>query len=232
MSRRRLPVLLLSTATLAALAVPAVGVGASAPSRDRDHDRMPDRWERVHGLKVARDDARRDRDRDGLKNLAEYRAGLDPRDRDSDDDGVLDGAEEAGVVASYTGGVLVIRTFDGDVLRGRVTSNTDIECDDDAPATSRSSSGEDGERDETGTPEVDDHHDDDDDPRVETDDHHDDDADPRVETDDHRDDDADTHDEREDDCGPAALVVGARVEEAKLSVTRNGRVWFSVELQR
>ena len=219
MSRRRLPVLLLSTATLAALAVPAVGVGASAPSRDRDRDRMPDRWERVHGLKVARDDARRDRDRDGLKNLAEYRAGLDPRDRDSDDDGVLDGAEEAGVVASYTGGVLVIRTFDGDVLRGRVTARTDIECDDDAPATSR-------------TAEVDDHRDDDDDPRVETDDHHDDDDDPRVETDDHHDDDADTHDEREDDCGPAALVVGARVEEAKLSVTRNGRVWFSVELQR
>lgn len=60
---------------------------------DRDDDGMPDRWERRHGLSAGGDDARGDRDRDGLANLAEFRRHGDPSDEDSDDDGHDDGDE-------------------------------------------------------------------------------------------------------------------------------------------
>lgn len=226
MSHHRLPALLLSTAAFAALAIPAAGAGASATPRDRDHDRMPDRWERAHGLKVARNDARRDRDHDGLKNIAEYRAGLDPRDADTDDDGIGDDAENVGVVVSFTDGVLEIRTFDGEVLRGRVTARTEVNCDDDPPAALRSG-GDDEEREDSGD------HADDDSPRpVETDDHADDDAPRAGEPDDHGVDDDDPEEHEAGDCGAAALVAGARVDEATLSLTRGGRIWAQVELGR
>ena len=78
-------------AMLLVLALPAV---AGAKQRDRDGDRMPDRWERKHKLSVKKDDAARDPDRDGLRNVAEYRAKTNPNRADSDRDGVLDGHED------------------------------------------------------------------------------------------------------------------------------------------
>lgn len=240
MTRHRLPITMLSAAAAAAaLALPAVGAGAGARTPDRDHDHMPDRWERAHGLKVARDDARRDRDRDGLRNLAEYRAGLDPRDADTDDDGVLDGAEDAGTIVSFTGGVLVIKTFDGESLTGRVTDHTEVACDDDSQASLRSG-GHDEDNDRRGRGRgrgSDDAHAGDDE-GDEGDEH------ARTGTTGatgptgtggpgHRrddDDDDQPEDAADDDCGIAALVPGARVDEAKLAVTRAGRVWREVEL--
>jgi hypothetical protein len=74
-----------------ALTVPA---GAAAKPADRDRDRMPDRWERAHGLSVKKHDAGRDGDRDGLRNIAELRSGTHPRRPDSDRDGTLDGQED------------------------------------------------------------------------------------------------------------------------------------------
>lgn len=231
MTRHRFPITLFSAAAVAALALPAAGAGAGDRTRDRDHDRMPDRWERVHGLKVARDDARRDRDRDGLRNLAEFRAGLDPRDADTDDDGVRDGAEDAGTIVSFTGGVLVIKTFDGESLTGHVTARTEIECDDGGPAKLRS-----GDHDDEG-------HDGDDRRGHGSGDERDDERGEERDGDDHAatgatgptgpTGPAESHDDdasADDDCGTAALVAGARVDEAKLAVTRAGRFWREVEL--
>lgn len=83
-----------AAAALAALALLAAPGSALARSGDRDHDRMPDRWEKRHRLSTKKNDARRDRDRDGLRNLAEYRSRTNPRDRDSDNDGVGDADED------------------------------------------------------------------------------------------------------------------------------------------
>ena len=55
---------------------------------------MPDRWERKHKLNSKKDDAGRDPDRDGLRNLAEYRAKTNPHRPDTDRDGSLDGDED------------------------------------------------------------------------------------------------------------------------------------------
>lgn len=79
-------------------AIVAVGALLALPggafASDRDHDRMPDRWERAHQLKVGVKDGRRDPDRDGLTNRAEYRSQTDPRDGDTDDDCLSDAAED------------------------------------------------------------------------------------------------------------------------------------------
>lgn len=84
----------LLTAALVALALLALPGSALAHKRDRDHDKMADRWEKRHGLSVTKDDSRRDRDRDGLSNLGEFRSRTSPRDPDTDGDLVEDGDED------------------------------------------------------------------------------------------------------------------------------------------
>jgi hypothetical protein len=79
---------------LVLLALPFIPTTASgAAARDRDGDRLPDRWERRYHLSTSWKSARGDADRDGLSNLREYRLRTNPRRRDSDRDGVRDGAE-------------------------------------------------------------------------------------------------------------------------------------------
>src|SRR3954464_5767072 len=121
-------------AFIPALTLAAVPATASAAT-DRNHDGLPDRWERQHHLSLSVKQARRDTDHDGLKNRGEYRAGTDPRDRDSDDAGRRDGAENMGTVASFAGGVLKVRLAGGGTLTGRVTAATRLRCDDDASAS-------------------------------------------------------------------------------------------------
>jgi len=139
---------------LVALAFPAI---ADASRSDRDRDKMPDRWERKHHLNTHRNDARRDLDRDGLRNLAEYRNGTDPRDKDSDDDGVRDDNDVVGTVKSFTGGTLTITTADGREIAGAVTDETEIECEKAAATTRHDDEDDDGERgdDEAGEDEDD-----------------------------------------------------------------------------
>ncbi|WP_432489607.1 hypothetical protein [Kineococcus sp. SYSU DK018] len=87
--------LCLSGALLTGLTAPAV---AAAPRAvvDSDLDRMPDAWELANGLNPkSRADARADGDKDGLKNLAEFKLGTSPADEDSDDDGQDDADERS-----------------------------------------------------------------------------------------------------------------------------------------
>jgi hypothetical protein len=116
---------------IAAVAAAVVAAPTQA-AKDRNHDKIPDRWERQHDLSLKRDQAKRDQDRDGLKNLGEFEAGLDPRDGDSDDDGTEDGDEGAGTIASFDvqTGALTIDLFNGGELSGAVTDNTEIKCED------------------------------------------------------------------------------------------------------
>ena len=135
---------------LAILALPSL-----AAAKDRNHDRIPDRWEKRHHLSLHVKQARRDQDRDHLKNLGEFRTaptasgrqrsdGIDdgtergrrqPRDDDSDNDGTEDGDENAGTIASFDGTVLTINLFGGGTVSGQVTGRTEIECEneDDEP---------------------------------------------------------------------------------------------------
>src|SRR3954469_5781364 len=83
---------------LVLLAMAVLTTMAPTPSlaksvKDRDHDKMPDRWEKAHGLSTKRNDAKADRDKDGLANLREYKLGTDPRLADTDDDALTDGQE-------------------------------------------------------------------------------------------------------------------------------------------
>ncbi|HEY6781032.1 MAG TPA: hypothetical protein VI111_08765, partial [Thermoleophilaceae bacterium] len=86
------PLALISSLLVALL---LVALPATAAARDRDHDRLPDRWERQHGLSTHRAGADADQDRDGVDNRNEFREGTDPRTRDSDGDGRTDGREDA-----------------------------------------------------------------------------------------------------------------------------------------
>src|SRR3954447_24970642 len=89
-------VLLAAIGALALLALPSI-----AAAKDRNHDKIPDRWEKRHHLSLNVSQSGRDQDRDHLDNRGEFRAGDDPRNRDSDHDGVIDGDENAGTIASY-----------------------------------------------------------------------------------------------------------------------------------
>jgi len=205
--------LILALALVAALGVVS---SASARSRDRNHDRLPDRWERTHHLSLKVKQGRRDQDRDGLNNRGEFRAKMNPRDADTDDDGIRDGREHAGTVKSFEDGVLTISLAQGGELSGTVDDRTEIECDSEAAHASS-----DGRRDDSG-------------PSGNSgpsgssgpgsgDDHGDDPA---------GDDPAD-HDAGEDEdqrCGTDALTAGTRVREAELRITSAGRRFSELEL--
>jgi hypothetical protein len=66
---------------------------SAAVARDRDHDRLSDRWEKRYRLSTVKKSARGNPDRDGLRNLGEFRRRTHPRRKDTDRDGLRDGAE-------------------------------------------------------------------------------------------------------------------------------------------
>ena len=128
-------------ATLTLLVAATALCAAPALARKRDHDKLPDRWERKFHLDTKKNDANRDRDRDGLSNFGEYRShtnprkkdtdrdglkdgaerrfGFKPRDRDSDNDGTKDGKENAGKITALTGSSITIRLAAGGKLNAR-----------------------------------------------------------------------------------------------------------------
>ena len=143
----------LASLALAALLLALAPAAAQASRGDRNKDRIPDRWEIAHKLSLKVKQTSKDQDRDGLRNLAEWRNHSDPRDadsdndglddgdevrvgskpsdRDSDDDGTRDGDENAGTIQSFTGGVLTIALAGGQTLSATVDPTlTEIECED------------------------------------------------------------------------------------------------------
>jgi hypothetical protein len=148
--RNRLGVLLaMALGVVAIFALPAV-----ASAKDSNHDRIPDRWEKRHKLSLTVNQAGKDQDRDHLRNLAEFKAGDNPRSDDSDGDGVMDGEENAGTITSFdaASGKLVISLFGGDTVSGLVTEQTEIKCDgvDSNSAEASTSSGESEPGDDNG----------------------------------------------------------------------------------
>jgi hypothetical protein len=199
------------TLVLALLGSLLFAASASAHGRDGNRDRIPDRWEKQHGLSLNVKQTSRDQDKDGFRDRAEWRAKTDPRDADSDDDGTDDADENAGTVTAFDGTTLTVTLFDGGTLSGAVTGDTEIECDDDAASASQDGDDDEGDDDRGGECGGDKG---DDDPG------HD------------RDDDGDGHDAGHDDeCGPEALTVGAIVTEAELKISSTGREWREIELR-
>jgi hypothetical protein len=240
---RRLALVALAAAALLAAILPAA---AMARGKDSNRDRIPDRWERTHGLSLKVKQAKRDQDRDGMRNLAEYRNGTDPRDADSDDDGlkdgrelrhgndptdddsdddgVEDGDENSGKIDSFdpTTKVLTISLAKGGTISALVTDRTELDCESAKPvATSSHSDDDEGDDDHSG-PGGGDHGDDDGDREDGGHEHGDDD-------DDHGDDEDD--DDERDSCPADALKAGTVVHEAELSIRNGEAVWRQLELR-
>jgi hypothetical protein len=240
---RKARFVLVAMFALALLAVPAT---ASAKQRDRDHDGMPDKWEKKHHLSVHKANAKKDADKDGLKNIREFKKhtdpqdadtdndGLDdgdevqvgdnPRDGDTDNDGVEDGDEFGGTIQSFDSstGVLTILLADGqNTVQGAVTDGTRIECDD----ATGDEAGDDG--DVTAAQHGDDEVGDD----SQGDDAQGDDGDNSGPGSDNSGDDGDDGDRA--DCTTADLTEGRVVHEAKLTTDANGDpVFTKVELDK
>jgi hypothetical protein len=145
----------LTTCVAAALgALALLALPGAAAAKDGNHDRIPDRWEKHHHLSTAVNQARHDQDRDHLRNRAEFLAGDNPRDRDSDDDGVIDGSENAGTITAFDAatGKLTISLFNGDSVSGLVTESTRIKCEDEhsPEVTTRARHGEEEPGDDNG----------------------------------------------------------------------------------
>lgn len=188
---------------IAATAALLVALAGSALARDGNNDRIPDRWEKKNDLSLKVKQTRKDQDRDGLRNLNEWRAGTDPHDADTDDDGIDDRDENAGTVESFDAqtGQLTIDPFQGDPISGLVTADTEISCEneDHPQAMHESESDNSGPGSENSGPGSD---------------------------------DGPGDDEDEDACTTVDLVPGAVVHEAELEVTSQGGVFEEIELVR
>lgn len=220
----------LALGALALLAMPGL-----AAAKDRNHDHIPDKWEKKHHLSLKTNQAHKNQDGDRLRNRAEFLAGDNPRDADSNNDGVEDGEDNAGTIASFDEetGKLTINLFGGETLSGFVGEETEIKCEDHSGASTSSDgeSGEDDEEvqsgDESGEEEAGD-----DDGESGEEESGDDNGSPEEES---GDDNGGSQDEGsgEDNggnCTTADLTPGAVVQEAELHVSGGKAVFEKVEL--
>lgn len=124
-------------------------------------------------------------------------------------------AETAGTIASFTGGVLTITLKDGSTVSGKVTENTEIQCQPATPMTegggedqSGDKSSGDGEDEVHGASGISSHGD----------------------SMSGGEDGQDGNGEQQSACTTAALVPGTVLAEAELSVGSSGAVWDHVDL--
>ncbi|HEY0633128.1 MAG TPA: hypothetical protein VGC98_13815 [Thermoleophilaceae bacterium] len=87
----KIKLLLFGVVLAALLAMPGA---AMAKSRDRDHDKLPDKWEKKFHLSTHKNNANGDPDHDGLTNLGEFRSRTNPRDADTNNNGVNDANDD------------------------------------------------------------------------------------------------------------------------------------------
>ena len=139
---------------LSALALVAAIVPATASAKKPAPKASVAKWAKKNHLKGAW--KTKDADRDGLKNLAEFKAGTNPRkadsdrdglkdgdelkvgddplDRDSDGDGIKDGAEHAGTVTAVNGDTITIAQFKGGKLTAKIAADADCYAAEDLSA--------------------------------------------------------------------------------------------------
>jgi cobalamin biosynthesis protein CobT len=209
---------------LAILALPSI---ASAKAGDRNHDGIPDRWEKHFHLSLRVNQATRNQDHEGLDNLAEFQAGTNPRNPNSNGNGVPDGQINAGTIASFDGTTLTINLNDGHTLSGQVTGSTEIEC-----SQGESQEGSEGEQGDSEDEQGDSGDQSDDQSRpsqVQSQDQGGQSGD-QGQSGDSQDQSDDEQGEGEGTCTTAALVPGAIVHEADLEAGPSGEVFRSVHL--
>jgi hypothetical protein len=220
----------LAAALIGALAI--LALPSLAAAKDRNHDRIPDRWEKQHRLSTSVNQARRDQDKDHLRNRAEFLAGDNPRSADSDGDGIPDGSENAGTIASFDTetGKLTIDLFGGETISGLVDEGTEIECGHEGNGASASS--EDGQgsgQDQQGEEEQGDN-------QTEEEPGDDDGGEAQQGDDGDRSGSGspssgeDDEGEGEGSCTTADLVVGTVVQEADLKIANGAATFEKVEL--
>jgi hypothetical protein len=217
----------LALGALALLAMPSL-----AAAKDRNHDRIPDKWEKRHHLSLKVNQARLDQDRDHLRNRGEFLAGDNPLDKDSNDDGVMDGNENAGTIASFDAesGKLTINLFGGETISGLVTEGTEIKCEDNGGASASSDGSEAGD-DNGGEGEVEPGDDNGGQGEEEPgDDNGGDNSGPGSENSGPGNAGDDDNGDNAGNCTTAALVPGAVVEEAELKVANGQATFEEVEL--
>jgi hypothetical protein len=157
--------------TLSALALVAAvfAPAASAATKPAPKAKVAS-WAKKNHLKGAW--KTKDTDRDGLKNLAEFTAGTNPRkadtdrdglrdgdevkvgddptDRDTDGDDVKDGAEHAGTVTAVSGTTVTIRQFKGGKITAKLADDADCYAAQDLTADDSSDDSGDDAGDDAG----------------------------------------------------------------------------------
>jgi hypothetical protein len=150
---------------LSAIALVAAIVPATASAKKPAPKASVAKWAKKNHLKGSW--RTKDADRDGLKNLAEYKAGTnprkadtdadglkdgdelkvgdDPKDRDSDGDKIKDGAEHAGTVTAVSGDTVTITQFKGGKLTAKIAADADCYAAEDLTADDSSSDDDTGD---------------------------------------------------------------------------------------
>jgi hypothetical protein len=106
------------------------GLAGSWRGKDADKDGLKN----LNEFKLGTNPRKADSDRDGLKDGDEITVGDDPTDPDTDGDEIKDGAEHAGVVTAFDGQTLTIRQFKGGKLTAALAEDADCSTADDSGA--------------------------------------------------------------------------------------------------
>lgn len=230
MNRERLGFFAAALLALFVLAVPG-----TASAKDSNKDRIPDRWERAHKLTLKKDQRKLDQDRDGLRNRGEWLSGTSPRDRDSDDDGVTDLREKAGVISVFDSGTgeLTLNLYAGGEITGTVDDSTRVKCEsEDTPDNSTDPGTDDDGTPDQGSGDAVNFRGGDDDEDESDDDHSGHGRGEGHGHESHGNGEGNGHEEHDSDgnCSAADLAEGVEVTEATIKYTASVKVFRELEI--